>query len=62
VENYDVLNVSLTTEHWTDEIRRSYAMNYRFSGVQRKTSYQRLLSYRIDPEAPLGRRLLASSI
>jgi hypothetical protein len=91
VENYDVLNVSLTTEHWTDEIRRSYAMNYgngvlrrdvrwqprsrnasgpafwakagltaayRFSGVQKKTSYQRLLSYRIDPEAPLGRRLL----
>jgi hypothetical protein len=25
---------------------------YRFSGVQKKTSYQRLLSYRIDPEAP----------
>jgi hypothetical protein len=25
---------------------------------QKKTSYQRLLSYRIDPEAPPGRRLL----
>ncbi|MCX5495971.1 hypothetical protein OSH11_14755 [Kaistia dalseonensis] len=23
VENYDVLNISVTTEHWTDEIRRS---------------------------------------
>src|SRR5690606_38537065 len=23
VENYDVLNVSVTTEHWTDDIRRS---------------------------------------
>jgi hypothetical protein len=91
VENYDVLNVSLTTEHWTDEIRRSYAMNYgngvlrrdakwrprsrntsgpafwakagltaayRFSGVQKKTSYQRVLSYRLDPAAPLGRTLV----
>jgi hypothetical protein len=91
IENQDVLNVSLTTEHWTDEIRRSYAMNYgngvlrrdahwrprtrttsgpafwakagltaayRFSGVQKKTAYQRLLSYRVDPDAPLGRTLL----
>jgi hypothetical protein len=91
VENYDVLNVSLTTEHWTDEIRRSYAMNYgngvlrrdakwrprsrntsgpafwakagltaayRFSGVQKKASYQRVLSYRLDPAAPLGRTLV----
>lgn len=91
VENYDVLNVSLTTEHWTSEIRRSYAMNYgngilrrelhwrprtramsgpafwakagltaawRATGMQRKQSYKRVLSYRIDPEAELGRTLV----
>ena len=28
VVNQDCLNVSLTTEHWTDDIRRHYAMNY----------------------------------
>ncbi|MCB1509077.1 MAG: hypothetical protein KDI98_10150 [Hyphomicrobiaceae bacterium] len=28
VENLGVLNVSVTTEHWTDEIRRSYAAHY----------------------------------
>jgi hypothetical protein len=94
VQNADTLNVSLTTEHWTRSIRRSYAMNYgngvlrrefgwrprsraisgpafwakagltaayRFSGMQKKTSYQRVLSYRIDPSAPLGRVPLAES-
>jgi hypothetical protein len=92
VENYDVLNVSLTTEHWTGAIRRSYAMNYgngilrrelhwrprsrntsgaafwakagltaawRVTGMQRRQSYQRVLSYRIDPNAPLGRTAVA---
>lgn len=28
VVNHDCLNVSVTTEHWTNEIRASYAMNY----------------------------------
>lgn len=28
VTNADCLNVSVTTEHWTPKIRRSYAMNY----------------------------------
>jgi hypothetical protein len=28
VANHDALSVSLTTEHWTPEVRRSYAMNY----------------------------------
>ena len=28
VANHDALSVSLTTEHWTSEVRRSYAMNY----------------------------------
>jgi hypothetical protein len=28
IENFDELSVSLTTEHWTPDIRRSYALNY----------------------------------
>ena len=28
VVNLDSVNISITTEHWTPEIRRSYAMNY----------------------------------
>jgi len=28
VENHDSLNVSLTTEHWSREVRTSYLMNY----------------------------------
>ena len=88
VENYDTVNVSLTTEHWTSQIRRCYAVNYgngilrreahwrprsratsgagfwvkaamtaawRAAGIHQKQSYQRVLSYRLDPNAPLGR-------
>lgn len=28
VKNYDTVNVSITTEHWTPELRRHFAMNY----------------------------------
>jgi hypothetical protein len=28
VKNYDMVNVSITTEHWTPELRRHFAMNY----------------------------------
>ena len=28
VRNHDSLNVSLTTEHWTDDVRNAYLMNY----------------------------------
>jgi hypothetical protein len=35
VVNGDSLNVSITTEHWTNDIRRSYAMNYG-NGVLRR--------------------------
>ncbi|MBO0848734.1 MAG: hypothetical protein J2P20_04680 [Pseudonocardia sp.] len=28
IENFDELSVSLTSEHWTPDIRRTYAMNY----------------------------------
>lgn len=92
VTNYDMLNVSLTTEHWTDQVRRSYAMNYgngilrrdlhwrprsrsldgpgfwakvaltgawRATGLHSRTSYKRVLTHQVDPDAPLGRRALA---
>ena len=35
VENHDCLNVSVTTEHYTKEIRTSYAVNYA-NGLLRK--------------------------
>jgi hypothetical protein len=35
VKNHDCVNVSLTTEHWTDDIRRNYAMNFA-NGVLRR--------------------------
>jgi hypothetical protein len=87
VSNLDGFSVSLTTEHWTSEIRRSYAMHYgngiirnklgwaprstsldgpafwakvgmtaawRKSGMEKKNTYQRRLTYKVDPEAPLG--------
>ena len=35
IVNADCLNVSFTTEHWTDELRNSYAVNYA-NGVMRR--------------------------
>jgi hypothetical protein len=61
--NRDTLSVSLTTEHWTPEVRRSYAMNYgngllrtvgrwRASGMQRGQRYHWVPGHRIDLDAP----------
>ncbi len=36
VENYDCLNISITTEHWTRDIWNAYAVNYG-NGVLRRT-------------------------
>ena len=36
VENYDTLNVSITTEHWTSEIERNYKVRYANSLLRRK--------------------------
>lgn len=41
VENYDCLNVSVTTEHYTKSIRTSYAVNYA-NGLLRKTGLSSL--------------------
>ncbi|MGI9352131.1 MAG: hypothetical protein ACR2O3_11250 [Rhizobiaceae bacterium] len=36
VENQDCLNISVTTEHWTDDIRKSYAVNFANGVLRRK--------------------------
>jgi hypothetical protein len=87
VSNLDGFSVSLTTEHWTNEIRRSYAMHYgngilrnkarwapksssldgpafwakvgltaawRKAGMEKKEGYKRVMTYKVDPSAPLG--------
>jgi hypothetical protein len=38
IDNHDEINVSLTSEHWTPEIRRSWAMNYG-NGILRSHGY-----------------------
>jgi hypothetical protein len=43
VVNHDCLNVSMTTEHWTDALRNVYAMNYA-NGVLRRALGARRLS------------------
>lgn len=44
VANYDSLSVSLTTEHWTPEVRRSYALHYG-NGLLRSVAHWRPRSY-----------------
>jgi hypothetical protein len=36
IENHDCLNISVTTEHWTNTIRNSYAVNYANGILRRK--------------------------
>ncbi len=38
VENHDCLNVSVTTEHWTDDLRAAYAANFA-NGMLRKAGF-----------------------
>lgn len=49
VDNYDCLNVSVTTEHWTNTLRNSYAVNYA-NGLLRKGGFKTLAS----PKSGLG--------
>lgn len=41
VENHDCLNVSLTTEHWTNELRNKYAVNFG-NAMMRKIGFNKL--------------------
>jgi hypothetical protein len=43
VMNHDCLNVSMTTEHWTDALRDVYAVNYA-NGVLRRVLHAKTLS------------------
>ena len=47
VENKDCLNISVTTEHFTNDIRKSYAVNYA-NGVLRRSFGMNDLSQSID--------------
>jgi len=47
VENKDCLNISVTTEHWTHDIRKQYAVNYA-NGVMRRNIGINDLSQSID--------------
>ncbi len=42
VENKDDLSISLTTEHWTSDIRKSYAVNYANGVLRRQLGLQNL--------------------
>ena len=41
VENHDCMNVSVTTEHWTGELRNAYAVNYA-NGLLRGAGFKKL--------------------
>lgn len=41
IENHDCMNVSVTTEHWTSELRKIYAINYA-NGMLRKAGFNNL--------------------
>jgi hypothetical protein len=42
VVNGNMLNVSFTTEHWTDSLRKSYAVNYANGIIRSRTSAEHL--------------------
>ena len=48
VENKDCLNISVTTEHWTSDIRKSYAVNYANGVLRNKFGFQNLSQNRDD--------------
>ena len=49
VENHDCLNVSVTTEHWTDELRNVYAVNYANGIIRRATGAKALSMHTSGP-------------
>lgn len=58
VQNADMLNISLTTEHWTSDIRKSYAVNYA-NGVLRRRFGLNNLSQSIHGPAVYPKAVLA---
>lgn len=60
IVNADCLNVSFTTEHWTDELRNTYAVNYA-NGVMRRTLGLTKLSRPASGPGLYGRLALAGA-
>jgi hypothetical protein len=61
VVNHDCLNVSMTTEHWTDELRNVYAMNYA-NGILRRFTGAKTLSRNTSGPSFWGKAALAAAI
>lgn len=93
VVNGDCLNISITTEHWTKDIRNSYGVHYangilrrklgmknanlshdtrglmvypklalaalwKYSGLEKRAADRRMVTFRVDPQAPGGFNLI----
>ena len=61
VVNENMLNVSFTTEHWTDELRKHYAVNYA-NGVLRKTLGLKKLSQQVTGLSYLAKLGIAGAV
>ena len=59
VENHDCLNVSVTTEHWTDALRNAYAVNYA-NGILRRSLGFESLSRETSGPSFLGKAAFAA--
>lgn len=62
VVNADMLNVSFTTEHWTDELRRSYAVNYANGIIRKATGTTAALSQNTEGLGYLAKLALAGAV
>lgn len=62
VVNENVLNVSFTTEHWTDELRRSYAVNYANGIIRKITGTTATLSQGTEGLGYYARLALAGAV
>lgn len=60
VENLDMLNISITTEHYTDDIRKQYAVRYA-NGVLRSRLGMQNLSPAIDTPSLYPKMALAAA-
>ena len=61
VENMDCLNVSFTTEHWTRELRNSYAVHYA-NGILRRWAGARNLARQTGGMALYAKMALAAAV
>lgn len=59
VVNHDCLNVSMTTEHWTDDLRNVYAVNYA-NGIIRRATGAKSLSLNTSGPSFWGKAALAA--